>query len=99
MFAIALPFLFVYFRNRKLWWALIPAGVMIVIGVGFLIAEAALEYIGALVLLLVGGAILVGVFRRKPAPEAAAPPISREGVPEPEPEPLVEESGTEEGEL
>jgi hypothetical protein len=97
MFAIAIPFFFVYFRNRKLWWALIPAGVLAVIGIAFLIAEAALDYIGALVLLLVGGAILVGVFRRKPAPEAGPP--EPEGVEMPEPEPVVEESSPEEGEL
>jgi hypothetical protein len=96
MFAIAIPFFFVYFRNRKLWWALIPGGVLAAIGIAFLIAEAALDYIGAVVLLLVGGAILVGVLRRKPAPEAAAPPAEPEGAKIPEPEPILEESGLEE---
>lgn len=33
LFAIAAPFLFVYFNNRQNWWALIPAYVMIVIGI------------------------------------------------------------------
>jgi hypothetical protein len=33
MFAIAFPFLYVYFRNREHWWALIPAYVMVAIGV------------------------------------------------------------------
>jgi predicted membrane protein len=90
MFAIAIPFFFVYFRNRKLWWALIPAGILAVIGVAFLIAEAAFAYIGALVLILVGGWMLLRAFTRKePAAEAAMP----------EPEPAVEDSGMEEGEL
>ena len=90
MFAIAIPFFFVYFRNRKLWWALIPAGILAVIGVAFLIAEAAFAYIGALVLILVGGWMLLRAFTRKePAAEAAMP----------EPEPAVEDSGLEEGEL
>ena len=99
MFAIAIPFFFVYYRNRKLWWALIPAGIMAVIGIAFLIAEAALEYIGAVVLLLVGGAILLGVLRRKPEPEAAGAPAEPEGEAMPEPEPMVEESGPEEENL
>src|SRR5690606_41960036 len=36
MFAIALPFLYVYLRNRENWWALIPGGIMLTIGVGLL---------------------------------------------------------------
>jgi len=74
MFAIAIPFFFVYFRDRRKWWALIPAGVLSVIGIAFLIAEAAFEYIGALVLVVVGGGILVSVFTRKEPPVQADPP-------------------------
>lgn len=33
MFAIALPFFIVYFRSPENWWAIIPAGVLSVIGV------------------------------------------------------------------
>ncbi|HSR33543.1 MAG TPA: hypothetical protein VLY63_23495 [Anaerolineae bacterium] len=65
LFAIALPFFVVYARDRKLWWALIPGGVLAVIGLAFLIAEAAIVYIGALVLILVGAGILVRVFTRR----------------------------------
>jgi hypothetical protein len=40
MFAIALPFFYVYFRRPENWWAIIPAGVLSTIGVvvGFAIA-------------------------------------------------------------
>lgn len=69
MFVIAIPFFGVYARNRKLWWALIPGGVMAVTGLSFLIAEAAVEYVGAAVLILVGVWILVRAFTRgEPAP-------------------------------
>jgi uncharacterized membrane protein HdeD (DUF308 family) len=37
MFAIAAPFIYVYLRNNKNWWALIPGGMMAVIGLGLLI--------------------------------------------------------------
>src|SRR5215208_7120572 len=33
MFAVALPFFFLYFRAAQNWWAIIPAGVMTVLGV------------------------------------------------------------------
>jgi hypothetical protein len=67
LLAIAIPFFLVYVRDRRLWWALIPGGILAVIGLSFLIAETALEYVGAFVLILVGALILVrAVFRRKP---------------------------------
>jgi hypothetical protein len=55
----------VYARNRRLWWALIPGGILAAVGLSFLIAEAAAVYIGALVLILVGVGVLVRVFARK----------------------------------
>jgi hypothetical protein len=33
LFAVALPFFIVYFRDEKNWWAIIPAGVLTVLGV------------------------------------------------------------------
>ncbi len=76
MFAIAIPFFVVYARDPKQWWPLIPGGIMAVIGLSFLIAEAAVQYVGPAVLVLVGVWILVRVFtRREPtAPETPAPP-------------------------
>jgi hypothetical protein len=81
MFAIAIPFLVVYARNPKEWWPLIPGGIMAVIGLSFLIAEAAIEYIGPVVMILAGAWILVRMFTRgepadivgQPAPDAPAP--------------------------
>ncbi len=35
MFAIAIPFFVVYGHNTKQWWALIPAGILTVIGIVF----------------------------------------------------------------
>jgi hypothetical protein len=41
MFAIAIPFLYVFVHNREHWWALIPAGIMGSIGVGLLVGATA----------------------------------------------------------
>ncbi|MCP4420337.1 MAG: hypothetical protein GY805_27340 [Chloroflexi bacterium] len=59
MFAVAIPFFVVYGRNSQQWWALIPGGIMTVIGLSFLIAEAAAGYIVPAVLILAGIWILV----------------------------------------
>jgi hypothetical protein len=72
MFAIAIPFLAVYALNPKQWWPLIPGGIMAVIGLAFLVAEAALGYIAPAVLVLIGIWILVRQFIRK---EPAAPDV------------------------
>jgi hypothetical protein len=54
MFAIAIPFLVVYARNPNQLWPLIPGGILTVIGVSFLVAEVAFEYILPAVLLIAG---------------------------------------------
>lgn len=75
MFAIAIPFFVVYVRNTKQWWALIPGGIMAVIGLSFLIAEAAVQYVAPVALVIVGVWILVRQFARKEpvGPEADQP--------------------------
>jgi hypothetical protein len=72
MFAVAIPFFVVYGRNTKQWWALIPAGILTIIGIVFFISETAVQYIGAVLLVVTGVWILVRVFTRKGGPEAEA---------------------------
>jgi hypothetical protein len=55
MLIIALPFFAVYAGNRKQWWPLIPGGIMGVIGLSFILAEAAVEYVVPAALLIAGG--------------------------------------------
>jgi hypothetical protein len=74
MFAIALPFFVVYLRDRRQWYLLIPGGVLAVVGLAFLFAEAAFESIGALVLIVVGLGLLVRVFARKGSSGGDGPP-------------------------
>jgi hypothetical protein len=59
LFAIAIPFFVVFIRNSQNWWALIPGGILAVIGLSFLIAEASVEYIFAVVLIVAGILIVV----------------------------------------
>ena len=73
MFAIAIPFLVVYARNPSEWWPLIPAVILAVIGLSFLVAEAAVQYVGPVVLLLAGIWILVRQFARREPTAADAP--------------------------
>jgi hypothetical protein len=55
MFAIALPFFVVYLRNRSHWWALIPAGIMTLIGIGlFVTSSTYMKYIIPAALILIG---------------------------------------------
>lgn len=70
MFAIAIPFFVVFARDTRNWWALIPGGILAVIGLSFLIAEAAAQYIAPVLLILVGAWILARQFMHKePAQE------------------------------
>jgi hypothetical protein len=71
LLAISIPFFVIYAWNRARWWALIPGGILAVIGLSFgswlswpsvrssLIAGGAVEYLAALALLVVGACILV----------------------------------------
>jgi hypothetical protein len=62
MLAIAIPFFVVYARNTEHWWALIPGGIMALMGLAFLVAETTLQYVGPVVLILAGVWILVRQF-------------------------------------
>jgi hypothetical protein len=64
MFAIAIPFFFVYVRNRSHWWALIPGGILGAIGVGFLLTEGTAAIIGAVLLIAGGLFVLLRAFTR-----------------------------------
>ena len=64
MFAIAIPFLFVYFTNREQWWALIPGGIMAVIGIGFVAGTDLAQYVIPVVFILGGILVLYRSFRK-----------------------------------
>lgn len=53
MFAIAIPFLYVFVHNREHWWALIPAGIMGSIGVGLLVGVTARLIVPAIPVLMI----------------------------------------------
>jgi hypothetical protein len=78
LIAVAIPFFVAFIRNTKNWWALIPAGILTVIGLGFLVAEASVEYIFAAAMIVGGILIVVRQFTRK----EEAPPV--EELPEEE---------------
>lgn len=59
MFAIAIPFFVVYWRNRQQWWPLVSAGIMTLIGLASLIAEAAVLFVVPIALILIGGWLLI----------------------------------------
>jgi predicted membrane protein len=65
LFAVAIPFFVVFIRNSKNWWALIPGGILAIIGLSFLIAEASVEYIFAAALIVGGILIVVRQFTKK----------------------------------
>jgi hypothetical protein len=64
MFAIALPFLFVYLRDRSNWWALIPGGIMTLIGAIMLLSVQLVEYLVPIAIILAGVWILGRGFTR-----------------------------------
>jgi hypothetical protein len=53
MFAIAIPFLAVYFSNRNNWWALIPGFIMAAIGALILMSTFLSEWAGAFITLMI----------------------------------------------
>lgn len=93
MFTIALPFLLVYVRNTKMWWALIPGGIMAIIGIAFLLTEDLVRYIGPGIIILIGVWILFRAFFRPATQvkEVAPPPSIEIEVAEVEPESIETE--------
>jgi hypothetical protein len=83
MFAVAIPFFVVYARYLRQWWLLVPGGIMAVFGLAFLIAEAAVEYVLPVVVILVGVWILARQFMGKEPlpPEEPSPPDPEAGEP------------------
>jgi hypothetical protein len=82
LFSVAIPFFVIYARDRKQWWALVPGGIIGLIGLALLVAEAAAELIVPAALIIVGGWILARQFtRREPtvmeAPEPVEPEIDQ----------------------
>lgn len=73
LFAIAIPFFVVYIRNTKNWWALIPGGILAIIGLAFLIAEGAVTYVFGAVFIIAGLLIVIRQLTR--GGEAPAPPL------------------------
>jgi hypothetical protein len=66
MWAVALPFIFVYVRNREHWWALIPGFIMTGMGVVVLLASrSADEIIGTFLLLMMAAPFFAVFFFKK----------------------------------
>ena len=66
MFAIAIPFFVVFLYNRKQnRWALIPGGIVGVIGIGFFAGTNLAAYVIPAVLIIFGGWVLISSFTKK----------------------------------
>ena len=65
LIAVSIPFFVAYIRNPKQWWPLIPGGITGIVGLAFLIAEAAVQYVAPAVLIVAGIFVLVRQFTRK----------------------------------
>ena len=65
MFAIAIPFFVTYSRDTTQWWPLIPGGIMAIIGLSFLIAEASVQYVVPVALIIAGIWVLARQFTNR----------------------------------
>ena len=64
LFAIAIPFFVIFARKPKQWWPLIPAVVLTIVGLSLLIAADVGEYIGPVILVVVGVVIAARLLRQ-----------------------------------
>jgi hypothetical protein len=69
LFSSALPFLLAYARNSKLWWALIPGGILGIVGFALLLTDDLARYVGPAAMILFGAWILVRAFFRRETEE------------------------------
>ncbi len=81
MFAIALPFYYVFLRNRENWWALIPAGIMSLVGLGLF--TASFPYILPIALIGSGVVLLLWQFGRKESTNTPELPKTGPGADKP----------------
>jgi hypothetical protein len=65
LIAIAIPFFVVYARDTKQWWPLIPGGITAIVGLSFLIAEAAVQFVVPVALIIAGIWVLYRQFSQK----------------------------------
>ena len=63
-FAVALPFFYTYFRNKKQWWALIPGGVTAAVALSFLLVDSA-SFFGPAILIVAGVWVLLHQLKNK----------------------------------
>ena len=70
MFAIALPFFVVFYRDTSQRWGLFVGGILAIVGVTLLIASDLFEYVLPVVLILLGTGILVRQITRRDTEEA-----------------------------
>jgi uncharacterized membrane protein HdeD (DUF308 family) len=92
MFAIALPFLYVYLNDKKKWWALIPGGIMAAVGLGLLVS-AVVAFLPVL-LILAGVYLLVRQISENRSKTAASAPKTGPEADKPAEQPVRELNGT-----
>lgn len=73
MFAIAIPFVVAFLRDRRMRWALIPSSILIVVGLVFLFGDGLVEYITPALLIFFGGWILLRQLWPKDKSEIGGP--------------------------
>jgi hypothetical protein len=65
LFAVSIPFFVVYVRDTQKWWPLIPGGITAIVGLSFLIAEAAVQFVVPAALIIAGIWVLYRQFTQR----------------------------------